>query len=578
MHFRKCARSPLDAQSGAGNAESMLQRKVSTTGTFRLKALLLYLRERAPEAQYLKFAEKIGGGRIVEDETRPISTTLWQRALVDFVKLVGEESLNELADYLVHPENLGAWSRVLRNAASPDAVLQQLDDTHESLPGDPFWSTHRLDSESWFAQARLDSAEDEEQRRWMQVALQAELTAIPTLFGAGRARVERIENSSNAVDFRVYWSEVGITTQVTSLSFMATWTALSGSLWIWRDGPLWSLSATARHLFLFIPPLLGGLLGWILQREMRRYAETQAQRLRIVALEREANLGRIRSKEISRPHEEPVIAGQYRVGSQLGIGASGAVWEATRLTDNTQVAIKLLRTAVVHDVRATDRLRREAEALGLSWHPNVVEVLDTGLLPSGVGFLVMERLYGETLAERLHRGHRLSTEEARLFGLQAADALFAVHSAGVIHRDIKPDNLFLETSKDEPLKLKLIDFGVARVSWAETRLTRDGVSIGTLGYAAPEQESGSEVDGRADIYGLGVSLREALTGLSPVEGERPRASAPPLPQAWRHVLDQMTAPDPDDRFANARELREALQQLTGLPLSEQHEGDVVDVA
>src|SRR5690606_5817066 len=139
---------------------------------------------------------------------------------------------------------------------------------------------------------------------------------------------------------------------------------------------------------------------------------------------------------------------------------------AKRLTDGASVAIKLLRTALAQDPRATDRLRREAQALGLSWHPHVVEVLDDGMLSSGVAFLVTELLKGETLGQRIARQGALPQEEVARWGVQAADALCAIHSAGVIHRDVKPNNLFVHRSSTTGERLKLIDFGVAAVSWA----------------------------------------------------------------------------------------------------------------
>jgi serine/threonine-protein kinase len=302
----------------------------------------------------------------------------------------------------------------------------------------------------------------------------------------------------------------------------------------------------------------------VLSRDVHYRAVSRAQHLRIMALEREASLQKLRVKEISRPHEEPVIAGKYRLAEQLGVGASGAVWRAKRLTDGAEVAIKLLRTALAQDPRATDRLRREAQALGLSWHPHVLEVLDDGLLSSGVAFLVTELLVGETLAQRIRRLGRLNQSEVAQWALQATDALMAIHGAGIIHRDVKPENLFIHSGTSGVERLKLIDFGVAAVSWAETRLTRHGARVGTLGYAAPEQERGDEIDARADLYALGQTLKEALTGEAPPTDESQQNKAiMGLPSDWSRVLDQLTAPAAADRFASARDARDAIATLEG---------------
>src|SRR5262249_18117678 len=144
-----------------------------------------------------------------------------------------------------------------------------------------------------------------------------------------------------------------------------------------------------------------------------------------------------------------VIAGLYRLHARLGAGATGVIYEALRVSDRAPVAVKLLRAAVAQDTVASDRLRREAEALRLAWHPNVVELYDHGVLPDGSSYLVMELLKGETLATRLAKQKRLSAREVVPIVEQICDALMAVHAAGVIHRDLKPSNIYLcETKQD----------------------------------------------------------------------------------------------------------------------------------
>ena len=127
----------------------------------------------------------------------------------------------------------------------------------------------------------------------------------------------------------------------------------------------------------------------------------------------------------------------------MGSGATGVIYEAVRISDGLPVAIKLLRAAAAHEAVASDRLRREAEALGLAWHPNVVEVIDQGHLPDGTAYLVMELLHGESLAARVQALGHIGPRDLLPIAMQVCDALAAIHAAGIVHRDLKPSNIFL---------------------------------------------------------------------------------------------------------------------------------------
>ncbi len=287
-------------------------------------------------------------------------------------------------------------------------------------------------------------------------------------------------------------------------------------------------------------------------REAQQRRELKANRTRILALERASLLSRVKSHEASRPADEPVVAGAYRVEGQIGTGAYASVWSARRLSDGAYVALKLLRTSVAHDPRATDRLRREAEALGMSWHPHVVEVLDHGLLSSGVAYLVMERLKGESLRDRVARLGSLSTAETYELAKQSAAGLNATHRAGIIHRDLKPDHLFYHRTQQGEV-VKLLDFGVAWVSWAEIRLTRDGLTVGTRGYAAPEQLTGKLPTPAADLFSLGITLYQALTGI-----------APPLPRTPSSIPPRSNSANVDEPESNVERrfsFRDAAERL-----------------
>ncbi len=264
----------------------------------------------------------------------------------------------------------------------------------------------------------------------------------------------------------------------------------------------------------------------------------------------------------------------------MGSGASGVVYEAVRTSDNRPVAMKLLLASAAHDSVASDRLRREAEALGLAWHPNVVEVLDQGQLPDGTIYLVMELLEGASLAHRLRRDGAFRPNDLLPVATELAGALEAIHAAGVIHRDLKPENVFLVATPEGGIRPKILDVGIARVEWAETRITLNGVPMGTPGYMAPEQERGAEVDARADIFAFGAMLYECLTGDAPspltasfharVGGgdggglgweDLRWPAAPTVADDWRRLVERAMKFEPGERFDDSRELLEALRAI-----------------
>jgi serine/threonine-protein kinase len=347
--------------------------------------------------------------------------------------------------------------------------------------------------------------------------------------------------------------------------------------------------------------LVGSFGGFIYAREGQRRAASRAQTLRVHALERSLFLKETQDREVGGQLEGSVAAGQYRILQRMGSGATGVIYEAVRISDGMPVAIKLLRAAAAHEAVASDRLRREAEALGLAWHPNVVEVIDHGHLPDGTAYLVMELLHGESLATRLRNKVRLTPAELLPIAMQVCDALAAVHAAGVVHRDLKPSNIFLAQGGDTPAgaeRVKLLDFGIARVEWEETRITNTGGPLGTPGYMSPEQETGSgDIDARSDLFAFGALLYECLVGEPPAprspsglvrtgtggEGapnSSPAAPAAPprvralaavrfdsgtqksaalVPAVWRTIIEKAMALQPSQRYADAREMAQALR-------------------
>lgn len=209
------------------------------------------------------------------------------------------------------------------------------------------------------------------------------------------------------------------------------------------------------------------------------------------------------------------LEGQYRIVRLLGRGGMGSVYLARDLTLDREVAIKVIKTA--DDTREIyDRFRREAKTAARLSHPNIVPLHAFGEV-EGMPYFVMGYVRGESLADRLRRDGKLSEEEARRIFAEIADALDHAHRQGVVHRDIKPDNVLLE---DESGRALLTDFGVAKAAGTGETLTRHGTVVGTPHYMSPEQASGhSDIDGRSDIYSLGVMAYAMLAGRLPFEGK-----------------------------------------------------------
>jgi serine/threonine protein kinase len=220
-----------------------------------------------------------------------------------------------------------------------------------------------------------------------------------------------------------------------------------------------------------------------------------------------------------------VVGGSYELSELLGSGGMGQVWAARHRVTGREVAIKFLRASVDSDPDALARFQREARAACAVDHPNVVEILDFAERDGEEPMIVMERLRGETLADRLARKEHLSLDDTASLMVQAISAVGSAHALGIVHRDLKPSNIFIvRRARDSTDLVKVVDFGVAK--WVNVQeggpalRTKSGSTLGTPCYMAPEQALGkTPVDHRADVWALGVILYECLTGVRPVEGE-----------------------------------------------------------
>lgn len=218
-----------------------------------------------------------------------------------------------------------------------------------------------------------------------------------------------------------------------------------------------------------------------------------------------------------------LVAGKYRVERLLGQGAMGAVWEATHTLTDRGVALKVLTEDP--SAEASVRILREARALGRIQCKNVIEIFDVGELQDGQPFLVMQLLKGETLEERLDRLGKLPRDELKSVAVGIATALAAAHEVGVVHRDLKPGNVFLhwEPGSTEPV-VKVLDFGISKlITQREATFTDAGKAVGSPAYMSPEQARAESIDVRTDVWSFGVVLFESLTGRLPFSGDTPYA-------------------------------------------------------
>jgi eukaryotic-like serine/threonine-protein kinase len=265
-----------------------------------------------------------------------------------------------------------------------------------------------------------------------------------------------------------------------------------------------------------------------------------------------------------------IVGDRFLVEERAGSGGMGAVYRAQDLSTGAPAALKIMARP---RRSGAERFAREARVLAELSHPAIVRYLTHGIAPSGLPFLAMDWLEGEDLAARLGRS-RLRVSESLALVRRACEGLAVAHAQGVVHRDVKPSNLFLVDG--DPAACKVIDFGVARFEAGAHALTRPGTSLGTAGYMAPEQAlEATDVDARADVYALGCVLYECITGRAAFTGHpvamlakvlrdlpaRPVELLPELDSALDRLVMRLLAKDRNARPGNAAELLTAMDAL-----------------
>jgi serine/threonine-protein kinase len=268
---------------------------------------------------------------------------------------------------------------------------------------------------------------------------------------------------------------------------------------------------------------------------------------------------------------------KYRTRSMIGSGGMGSVYEVEHIELGKLFVLKALRAGLVERTDLAARMKNEWRALGRLQHPNIVVVTDAGSTDEGVPYFVMERLEGETLASRMRRDVRLSVPLALRISVGLLDALAAAHAISVVHRDIKPQNVFLPASGG----VKLLDFGIAKLQDRDREahvVTVRGVAIGTPRYMSPEQAEGKTVDGRADIYSMALVLFEMIAGKGPFPHRRDpnelvlaHMSETParldvdgdVPSELADLVHRWLSKSPDDRPRDAHVAAAELRSLLG---------------
>jgi eukaryotic-like serine/threonine-protein kinase len=267
-----------------------------------------------------------------------------------------------------------------------------------------------------------------------------------------------------------------------------------------------------------------------------------------------------------------VLDNRYDVGRTLGSGGMGEVFLARDRVLGRDVALKVLRTQYAGDSEFAERFKREARSAASLSHPNIVQVYDRGETEDGSSYIAMEYVPGGTLKEKIVGDGPLGTRAAAAIGAQVAAALGAAHERGMVHRDIKPQNVLLTDRGDA----KVADFGIARAGSSVT-ISRTGSVLGTAGYMSPEQALGKPATPKSDLYALGVVLYEALTGELPYTADNPiavsmkhvnepvrspREIAPNIPEGMNALVTRLMAKNPEDRYASADELADDLWKIS----------------
>jgi serine/threonine-protein kinase len=554
-----------------------------------LKTYLLRVRSEIGERAVQQVLASAGIDPLaITNETGWVSQLAAKRALQAIAETIGRDALRRRGEWATHPEALGTMVRMMRSAHQPvDAYRYLAANARETTrigsweieDGKPKSRDDHVSQVRMTYRPRTDGVDESTERadpegeELLCTAREAELASLPRIWGLGDAEVTQascIAKGDEACVYVVRWRSGG-RGWVAPVAAAVSATACGGAVAL-------AGGTVAGAVAAFLAGTLGGGVGWLWQRNESERGSRTFERNRIAALERGLEL---RGETGGSPGDlaGTVLGGKYRIGRKIGSGGIGVVYAAEHTTLGHEVAVKVLRGAAARDGGEIARLRREAYIQVHVEHPNVVRVLDLDQMPDGSIYVVMERLVGRSLADKLSREGLIAPGLAVPVFVDVCRGLAAAHKKGVVHRDLKPGNIFL---CDDGVS-KVLDFGMSKLATAES-LTQAGYTLGTPEYMAPEQCIGAQVEPRTDIYALGVMMYEALTGELPIVAKnrrelldlhqrkiptsmRARRPDLPIPEELDLAVMKCLKKRLNDRPKNATELEELLAAvpLEGLP-------------
>lgn len=547
-----------------------------------LKTYLLRIRsEKGDRAVRTILANAGIDASMVDNETGWVSTQAARRALRGICEALGSiDALRVRGEWATNAEALGTHVRMLRTAEYPVDAYQYLADNAKEVTRVGSWDfelvgeerANKEDSRSEESadlpdaskklpkdkaaihtvrlvyRPRSDGYDDADKLDPQTEALfcaarEGELAAIPRIWGLDDARVTHETCIAKGDDCCSYLVEWDLPSTASTMVLAAAGAALvSGGVIGATGGPV------AGVLGAVFAGVLGAGAGRMWDRSKIDAAGRVFEKNRIAALERGLDLrGEATSTAVPGDLTGTVLGGKYRIGKKIGSGGIGVVYAAVHTTLGNEVAVKVLRGAAARDGGEIARLRREAYIQVNIDNVNICRVHDLDQMPDGSMYVVMERLHGRSLADKLSREHVVAPGFALPVFIGVCRALAGAHKKGVVHRDLKPGNIFL-CDDGTP---KVLDFGMSKLTTAES-LTQAGYTLGTPEYMAPEQCIGANVVAQTDLYAFGVLMYEALTGELPI-----------VAQSRRELLDlhQRQIPVPMRQRRPDLDIPEAVDQV-----------------
>lgn len=546
-----------------------------------LKSYLLRIREeKGDRAMRSVLAEAGLAPNALENETAWISLTNARKALAAIENVLGgPAAISSRGEWMVHPENLGTYFRLLRAASKPIDAYRLFAEQAAEMTRVGVYSLEPQGENSvkvTYKPGDPDETPQDDER--LCAARASELAALTRLWGLGDAQIERQKSLSKGDGEDV----LVLRWQPVREPAVMPVGAVAGA--ILSGAPVLAIAGGWASVPAFVVgSVLGGAAGFFWERAKRERADRTLEKYRILALERGLELRGELAPATVAPGEldGTVLGGKYKILRRIGSGGIGVVYSAEHIGLGNTVAVKVLRGAAARDASEIARLRREAQVQVTVEHPNVIRTFDLDQMPDGSLYVVMELLKGRTLADKLAREGAIASGFAIPVFVQVCRALAAAHQKGVIHRDLKPGNIFL----CDDGSVKVLDFGMSKLQSAES-LTQEGYTLGTPEYMAPEQCIGAAVEPRTDLYALGVLMYEALTGELPIQSSNRRELLDlhqrQIPLSMRQRRPELGIPSGLDtsvmmclkkrvaeRPRSATELADMLEAipLDGLPLS-----------